>query len=281
MRIAVVIPTYNRAHVLGRAVDSVLDQSFPAEQCVVVDDGSSDHTEALVRGSYPGVTYLKQEHGGVSAARNAGVAAARTDWVAFLDSDDAWMPDKLERQRWALEGTRYVICHADEIWIRRGRRVNPMRKHRKRGGWIYRHCLPLCAISPSASMVRKDVFMAIGGFDENLPACEDYDLWLRLCARYPVAYIDRPLVTRYGGHDDQLSTRYWGMDRFRISALEKMLASEALSDIDREMTLRMLTTKLIILLDGARKRGNQEVLDTYAGRLTRCRGLLSRAGVAV
>lgn len=269
MRVAVVIPTYNRAPVLSRALDSVFNQSLTPDQCVVVDDGSTDGTEALIRRSYPGVTYLKQPHRGVSAARNLGIRRAEGEWVAFLDSDDCWMPDKLEKQLQALQDTAYVICHTDEIWIRRGRRVNPMRKHRKRGGWIYPCCLPLCAISPSASMVRKDVLEAAGGFDESLPACEDYDLWLRLCARYPVLFIEEPLVTRYGGHEDQLSARHWGMDRFRVTALEKMLDASELSGADRRRTLETLVARLHILVDGARKRGNTTVLEAYQRRLSR------------
>lgn len=267
LSIAVVIPTRDRAPVLVRAVASVLDQTSPADECIVVDDGSSDDSEAQVRRAYPGVAYLKQARRGVSAARNLGVASARADWVAFLDSDDVWHPEKLERQRRALAGSGHVICHSDEIWIRHGRRVNPMAKHRKRGGWIYRHCLPRCAISPSASMVRRDVLDSAGGFDEALPACEDYDLWLRLCARYPVLYLDEPLVTRYGGHADQLSARHWGMDRFRVAALEKMVAAGELDAAQRRLTLETLAARLQILVNGARKRGNEAMLRRYRPRL--------------
>lgn len=273
-RIAVVIPTRDRAAVLPRALDSVLGQTAPPAQCLVVDDGSSDGTEALIRRCYPGVTYLKQPPRGVSAARNLGVRHAEAEWVAFLDSDDCWMPGKLEKQVRALHGTNYVICHTGEIWIRRGRRVNPMRKHRKRGGWIYRHCLPLCVISPSTSMVRREVLESAGGFDEALPACEDYDLWLRLCARHPVLFLDEALVTRYGGHQDQLSARHWGMDRFRVAALEKMIESPALSAADRRETLETLVTRLKILVSGARKRGNDALVSTYQPRLSRYRGRL-------
>ncbi|MBS1269838.1 MAG: UDP-Glc:alpha-D-GlcNAc-diphosphoundecaprenol beta-1,3-glucosyltransferase WfgD [Gammaproteobacteria bacterium] len=278
MRVAVVVPAHNRYPVLGRALDSVFHQSSPVDQCIVVDDGSTDETEVLVRRSYPKVTYLKQQHQGVSAARNLGIERARADWVAFLDSDDYWLPCKLESQRQALAGTDYAICHTDENWIRRGRRVHPMRKHQKRGGWIYQYCLPLCAISPSTSMVRRDVLVAAGGFDETLPVCEDYDLWLRLCARYPVLYINRPLVTRYGGHNDQLSAQYWGMDRFRIAALEKMLDVPELSPKDRHGTLETLVAKLNILVGGARKRGNDFVIDTYQDRLMRYEELLFQEG---
>lgn len=279
-RISVVVPSRNRAPLLPRALDSVLAQSEPPEECLVVDDGSDDDTEALIRGSYPNVTYFKQPHSGVSAARNAGIARARGDWVAFLDSDDCWMPDKLLHQRRAVAGSDHVICHTDEIWIRRGRRVNPMHKHRKRGGWIYSHCLPRCAISPSTAMVRRDVLLEAGGFDETLPACEDYDLWLRLCARYPVRYLEQPLATRYGGHDDQLSASYWGMDRFRVAALEKMLDDAVLSELARRETLATLVAKLTVLVNGARKRGNEEMLDTYQPRLERYRARLAEQAAA-
>jgi len=277
-RIAVVVPTHNRAAVLGRALDSVLGQTVPPAQCLVVDDGSTDGTEALVRRSYPAVSYLKQAHRGVSAARNLGVRHAEADWVAFLDSDDCWMPEKLARQGAALRDAEYVICHTDETWIRRGRRVNPKRKHRKRGGWIYRHCLPRCAISPSTAMVRRDVLEAAGGFDESLPACEDYDMWLRLCARHAVVFIDEALATRYAGHADQLSARHWGMDRFRVAALEKMLGAPELSAADRRRTLETLVAKLEILVHGARKRGNTAVADSYQPRLIRYRARLGGEG---
>ncbi len=279
-RIAVVVPTHDRAAMLGRALDSVFGQTEPPAQCLVVDDGSSDGTGTLVRQSYPDAIYLRQRHQGVSAARNLGVRHTDADWVAFLDSDDCWLPGKLEKQRRALEGSEYVICHTDEIWIRRGRRVNPMRKHRKRGGWIYRHCLPLCVISPSTSMVRRDVLEDAGGFDESLPACEDYDLWLRLCARYPVLYLEEALVTRYGGHDDQLSSRHWGMDRFRVAALEKMVGAPELPAADRRRTLDTLLTKLDILVAGARKRGNDTVVNAYQPLLSHYRSLERRGGVA-
>ena len=112
-----------------------------------------------------------------------------------------------------------------------------MHKHAKAGGWIYTHCLPLCAISPSAVLIHRSIFDCVGLFNEQLPACEDYDLWLRICARFPVHFIPEPLIIKYGGHDDQLSRRYWGMDRFRIQALEDILASGVLTEEHRQATL--------------------------------------------
>jgi len=258
MHISIIIPSWNRAHCLGRALDSVLAQTRLPDEVIVVDDGSDDATRALVTQRYSGaVRYLHQRNRGVSSARNTGIQAAMGDWIALLDSDDEWLPGKLQQQERDLQRNPWArFCHSDEIWVRNGRRVNPGRKHTKHGGRIYRHCLPLCVISPSAALIHREVFTRTGLFDESLPACEDYDLWLRICAVSPVLYIDAPLIVKYGGHPDQLSRRYWGMDRFRIRALEKMLDSGILTAEDRTATLAMLLEKLTIVARGADKHGN-------------------------
>jgi glycosyltransferase involved in cell wall biosynthesis len=259
MKISVVIPTYNRAHTLTRALDSVLIQTLPAAEVIVVDDGSADGTGELIQRHYPGVRYLKRPNGGVSRARNLGIAAALGDWIAFLDSDDVWLPTKLESQRAALRaypGTR--LCHTEEIWIRHGRRVNQMDKHAKSGGYIFRACLPRCVISPSAAILHRSLIEEVGNFDEVLPACEDYDLWLRVCAREPVAFVQTPQIEKYGGHSDQLSHKHWGMDRFRIHALEKIIGTDDLDAEDRAAACKVLIRKAGILAAGARKRGNRE-----------------------
>ncbi|MFQ5478868.1 MAG: glycosyltransferase family 2 protein [Candidatus Binatia bacterium] len=254
--VSVIVPTFNRAPLLGRALDSLLAQSRPCEEIVVVDDGSSDQTAELMRESYPGLGYLRQENRGVSAARNLGIHESSGEWLAFLDSDDQWLPDKLKKQLRALQTEPDLrVCHSDEIWIRNGRRVNPMKKHAKYGGWIFARCLPLCCVSPSSVLIHRSVFDEVGLFDESLPACEDYEFWLRVSARYPLLYVDEKLIVKYGGHPDQLSHKYWGMDRFRIQALEKILASGTLSEQDREAASAMLKEKLRIYRQGARKRG--------------------------
>ncbi len=265
--VGVVIPTFNRAHSLGRALDSVLAQTLPLRQIIVVDDGSTDSTADLVAG-YPGVSYLRQENRGVSAARNLGIRHCDCDWVALLDSDDEWLPEKLQIQFEALaHEPKHRLIHCDEIWIRNGRRVNPANRHRKRGGWIFEHCLPLCVISPSAVVMEKSLLEESGGFNEQLPACEDYDLWLRVCSRYPVLYVDRPLLRKYGGHADQLSRKHWGMDRFRVQALRDLLAEGTLTESDRQAALASLRDKCRILVAGARKRGNSEVKARYEALL--------------
>jgi glycosyltransferase involved in cell wall biosynthesis len=262
--VSVIIPTHNRAGLLPRAVRSVLDQSHPAEEIIVVDDGSTDHTERVLRTEFPNIDYVRQENRGVAAARNRGIREARGEWLAFLDSDDEWLPRKLERQLDALrKEPDFLLCHTNEIWIRRGKRVNPMKKHAKSGGHIFEECLPLCVVSPSSVIAHRSLFERVGLFDESLPACEDYDLWLRVCSRFPVLYLEEPLIMKYGGHADQLSRRHWGMDRFRIRSLEKVLASGTLSPTHRHAALHSLLDKIEVYLSGARKRGKLDDVAAY------------------
>lgn len=273
--ISAIITTHNRAGLLPRAVDSVRRQSLPPVEIIVVDDGSSDGTREWLRQQQDITTISFDEPGGISAARNAAISAARGEWLAFLDDDDQWLPKKLELQVEAVRSNPgYRLCHGDEIWIRNGRRVNPMHKHRKQGGWIYPDCLPLCVISPSAVMIRKDLFVDVGVFDVSLPACEDYDLWLRICAHEPVLYIDEALITKYGGHPDQLSRKHWGMDRFRIQSLENIIADGRLTEANRQHTVEMLVTKLRIYTRGAQKRGKHDEAQQYGQRLAEYESLL-------
>ena len=268
--VSVIIPTYNRIRTLPRALDSVIAQTRPVDEIIVVDDGSSDSTDELVHEHYPEVTLLRQPNMGVSAARNLGIEQATSDWIALLDSDDRWLPTRLESQLKLIElHPGHRLCHTEEIWIRNGKRVNQMHKHRKSGGHIYSQCLPLCVISPSSVLLHRTLLDEVGLFDESLPACEDYDLWLRICAREPVLFVETPQIEKHGGHDDQLSRKHWGMDRFRILALEKMLATGLLTPAQRAETVEMLLHKAAILEQGARKRGKLERADHYRRLINR------------
>jgi len=252
---SVIIPSYNRARLLARALDSILMQSYPAREIIVIDDGSSDSTARLIRENYPEVRYHYQRHAGVSAARNCGIRLTSSRWIALLDSDDSWTPGKLAAQAKAIRtnpSTRLV--HTNEIWIRDGARLPQKRHHRKYGGQIFEHCLATCVISPSAASIRRDVFDDVGLFDESLKACEDYDLWLRICAREPVSLVDEALVVKFGGHPDQLSRRTPALDHYRITALRKLIASRALTDTYRMMALATLREKIQIYIIGAKKR---------------------------
>ena len=262
--VSVIIPTYNRVNWLGGAIDSVLEQTCRNFEILIVDDGSTDETSTLVARYGERVNYYYQANRGVSAARNFGIQHARADLVAFLDSDDRWLKNKLQTQVDLMVSDYNVkICYADEIWIRRGVRVNPKKVHQKYSGWIYQKCLPLCIISPSSVMMKREVFDEVGLFDENLPVCEDYDLWLRMSCRCPIHFIDEPLVIKNGGHEDQLSQKLWGMDRFRVRALVKILEEKLLSSEDRRATVEMLHKKCTILAQGCYKRGKTEEGDHY------------------
>jgi glycosyltransferase involved in cell wall biosynthesis len=256
--VSVIIPTYNRAAWVTAAAASVLTQKFGDYELIVVDDGSTDATlEALasLRGQ---VKVLRRgERRGVSAARNLGAGAARGEWLAFLDSDDLWLPDKLARQMDYLRAhPDLLICQTEEIWMRNGVRVNPPATHRKVGGDIFFRSLERCSVSPSAVMVHRGLFEDMQGFDESLPAAEDYDLWLRIAWRYPVGLTPEPLVLKRGGHPDQLS-RQWGLDRFRIQALMKLIREPGLSPPYREAARRTLAEKCRIYAQGCEKRGKR------------------------
>jgi glycosyltransferase involved in cell wall biosynthesis len=260
--VTVIIPTYNRAWVLKRAIESVLAQDFHDFEIVVVNDGSTDNTTEVLE-SYQQICVIKQAHKGVSAARNAGIARASGRLITFLDSDDVWLPGKLSAQvAFFNNNPDVMICQTEEIWIKNGNHVNPKKRHKKSSGMIFEYCLELCIVSPSAVMMRRCLFDKIGAFDETLPICEDYDLWLRTACRFPVYLIETPLVIKYGGHPDQLSRR-WGADRFRIQALKKILESDLLSPSQYCTTVETLKNKCSIYASGCLKRGRNKEANHY------------------
>ncbi len=262
--ISIIIPTYNRAAWLREAIDSVLSQSARMFELIIVDDGSTDQTREFITEYGDQVHYLYQTNQGVSSARNLGIHSSHGKYIALLDSDDLWLPDKLARQIAIMEQQPDVqVCHTEEIWIRRGVRVNPKKKHQKYGGYIFPYCLPLCVISPSSVMMRRSLFDEVGYFDETLPACEDYDLWLRITKTYPVYFIETPLIMKRGGHNDQLSQKYWGIDRFRIQALEKLLRSGELTPEQYQQTLQELQRKCEIMAAGCAKRQKMQESEYY------------------
>ena len=256
--VSVVIPTYNRCNWLSRAIESVLHQTYSPFELIVVDDGSTDGTPELLEAYGDGIRVIRKENTGVSGARNAGIRAAKGELIALLDSDDRWLPEKLEHQVAFFKASpRAMICQTEEIWIRNGIRVNPKRRHRKFSGMIFERTLPLCLVSPSAVMMRAALFREVGLFDEDLPACEDYDLWLRITWKYPVHLIPIPLIVKHGGHIDQLSAMP-ELDKYRIQSIVKILRKNYLSPGQRKAALAVLAAKCRVYAGGCRKRGRTE-----------------------
>ena len=271
-KVSVIVPTYNRADRLEETLRSIISQTYKDFELIVVDDGSTDNTSKVMQ-SFPGAQYLAMEkNSGVSKARNLGLACAKGQFICFLDSDDLWDEKKLQIQvNWMENNTDSQVCYTDEIWIRNGVRVNPMNRHRKYTGDIFRHCLALCIVSPSSVMLRAELFDEIGNFDESLPVCEDYDLWLRIAAKYEFHFIEAPLIIKQGGHADQLSRKYWGMDRFRVAALKKLLDQNSLDNERLQLTRSALVKKCSVLIQGFAKRGKKkdeffyrELVDKYS-----------------
>lgn len=261
--VSVIIPTYNRGWTLTEAIDSVLGQDFQNYELIVVDDGSTDDTREILDTYGGNIIVLRQTNKGVSAARNRGIAQAGGQLLAFLDSDDIWLPGKLSHQVDFFKlHPDALINQTEEIWIRNDVRVNPKDRHRKPSGMIFQRSLELCLVSPSAVMIKKTLFDAVGGFDESLPACEDYDLWLRIGCRFQVHLIDMPLIIKRGGHEDQLS-KAPGLDRFRIQSLKKIIESGQLTESQYRAAVCKLQEKCAIYAGGCRKRGRVAEAASY------------------
>ncbi|MFP4580128.1 MAG: glycosyltransferase family 2 protein [Candidatus Sumerlaeia bacterium] len=264
--VSVIIPVYNRPWCIRRAAESVVAQDYRPIQLIIVDDGSTDDTGEFIAGFEAKnrdregleVLCLRQENRGVSAARNLGLRHARGEYVALLDSDDTWQPEKTSRQLRALIDEKLIINQTGEAWIRRGKRVNPPKRLLKKSGDIYAQSLDHCAISPSAVLFRKELIREVGDFDEAYPACEDYEMWLRVTARYPVGLVPDLLMTKYGGHEDQLSATIPTLDKYRIHAIVKTLESGILTEEKRRLTLAELQRKSEIYIQGCLKRDREQ-----------------------
>jgi glycosyltransferase involved in cell wall biosynthesis len=272
LRISVIVPVYNREHTIRRAIDSIISQSYKPEEIIVVDDGSTDRTKEVIKDYSDALRCIfLPRNSGPSRARNVGINSARSEWIAFLDSDDEWKRDKLKNQvEYLRRYPFYQILQSEEVWIRNGVRVNPCKHHKKPVGWIWEKSLQRCLVSPSAVLVKKDLLKQYGGFDESLPVCEDYDLWLRISRHYPVGLEPSLSVVKYGGHEDQLSKRYQAMDRFRVMSLWRILKNEPRKDF-RQKLIPVLEEKLKILIRGYEKRNKlndarecREILESLA-----------------
>lgn len=254
--VTAVIPAHNRAEALMRAVRSVLDQRGVPVTCVVVDDGSTidlSGVRALLEQTAGEHVFVCQSQQGVAAARNRGVCVATTPWIAFLDSDDYWEPDKLAIQLdYHRHHPEYLVSQTAESWWRGGRPVPQPNIYRPGAGDLFGACLRRCCLSASSVMMARDFYLAQGGFDERYPVCEDYELWLRLAVAQEIGWIEKPLTVKHAGHPDQLSKAIPAMDRFRLHALLELWRNH---ETRRSLIAAEIHRKAALLAKGARKRG--------------------------
>ena len=266
--LSIIIPTFNRAERLKKAIQSVLRQSQPCNEIIVVDDGSCDATRKVVEEFENRNTPLKyyyQENKGPAAARNLGIEKSECDFIAFLDSDDHFHKKKIEKQYCELQkNSDYLISHTYEKWYRRGVHLNQKKIHIPRHGMIFDHCLQLCAVGMSTVMVRKELFDKVGLFDESFRCCEDYDFWLRVSYRYPFLLVPEKLTIKEGGREDQVSCQYRvGMDKLRVYAIEKLLKDKVLDEPQTVLAIEELIKKAQIYGSGCKKHGNIQEADFF------------------
>ena len=262
-RFSVIIPTYNRVEFLNEAIQSVLNQSFQDFELIIVDDASTDATQKLLNTfkENPKIKiYINSVNKGVSFSRNKGIQKSMGEIITFLDSDDIWLKRKLEKQNEYFTNNEVIkVCHTNEKWLKNNKHMNQKKIHRKQGGFFYERALERCLVSPSSIAIYKDVFDKISYFDETLPVCEDYDLWLKLNNSLQFGYLEEILIIKRAGHDNQLSMTYPTMDKYRVISLINILKQEFLTFENKELTLINIKSKLKILENGAIKHKNSEL----------------------
>jgi glycosyltransferase involved in cell wall biosynthesis len=241
---------------------SVYAQTILPDEVIVVDDGSSDATKDILH-DFPEIIYIYQKNQGVSSARNRGIEKASYEWIAFLDSDDVWHKEKLEKQKkFHLQNLTCKVSYTDEIWIRNAQEVKIPKKFHKIGKNTFLENSEYCNIAPSSVMIHKSIFDEIGLFDVSFEVCEDYDLWLRIASKHHIELLNEKLLYKYAGEDEQLSFRHWGMDRWRVKALEKYSGDTYIQEVRN-----ILLKKYTLLLKGALKYDKIAFINKYEQKI--------------
>ncbi|MDZ4814889.1 MAG: glycosyltransferase family A protein [Verrucomicrobiota bacterium] len=219
--ISVIIPTYNYGALLPAAIESVRLQTEPAGEVIVVDDGSTDGTERLVRDQFPDVRYIRQENAGVAVARNRGVQEASGKFVAFLDPDDLWFPWKLQFQKEFLNRERAVFAASDAVYFSGEAPIPTQPQSGVKVDWFSFQDLYLKnRITTSTVVCSREEFLSLGGFDSRYKGTEDYDLWLRWAKRGPLP-VQHTETTAYRVHEGSLSHRLESMEEQVLRILEE------------------------------------------------------------
>lgn len=269
--VSVIIPVYNRPVLLEQALFSVQEQTFSDYEVIVADDGSD---APLLAGNIAleiPFRHLKLPHcGRPGAVRNAAVQEARGRYIAFLDSDDSWQPEKLALQLDAIKASDCRWSHTRETWLRGDTIVSQRKQRHKREGDIFEDALVKCIVGPSTLLMERSLFIETDGFDSDLEVAEDYEYWLRVLDNNPIQYVDRELTIKQAGDWDQLSAKYGQIEIFRLLGLVNLLINRSLSDSRMELASESFVKKLAIFINGAKKRNRMEIaapLDSILSKL--------------
>lgn len=278
--VTVIIPTFNREKFISRAIESVIAQTYKNIQIIVVDDASTDRTKPTLN-SYLSSKILVLDTRdnlsnhekyssnmplprGVSFARNLGISKAQGEYIAFLDSDDVWHSDKLEKQVSALQNSNYQWVHCNELWIRNDKPVRQLKHHQKSGGDQFERSLEICCIGASCVVIKRSLFETEGVFNTDLKVCEDYDLWLRFLIKYPIEFVSEDLVTKYAGHPGQLSVQEVAIDEYRVKSLVLLFENQGLSNQQKSLVAQHIVKKSSLLEKGFRKHLNFQLAEKYS-----------------
>ncbi len=265
--VSAVVPVADRPQLLADALRSICSGSMKPRELIVVLNAKTPGRAAdrqaaetvFSENSAAGIELhlIECEDTGPGPARNAGVAAARQDWLAFLDSDDLWAPDKLRRQWRYLRQRPYLqAAHTAERWIKDGRELNQPAHLRPHTGRFLTASFSHCLISCSSFILRRELFAALNGFDPAFRVCEDFELWLRLLVRHPVGLLREALTIKRAGDWPQESRRFHSLDALRIRAILKLVrnAKSQLKPQELAAARAACESKLAILKQGARRR---------------------------
>lgn len=239
-KVSVIIPTYNRASLIPRALDSVLSQTFKDYEIVVIDDGSVDNTQEVIKPYWDRIKYVRQKNGGISAARNRGIQESTGKYIAFLDSDDYWAPEKLEIQAGILDQNPKIgIVYVRMPIVNEHGQILGMKPNGV-SGKNFQELLRVWGDLPTSSvMTRRECFDRLGMFDENLPPMEDIDMWIRIAHDYELHEIEGKTLAYYWRHDHQITQDLIKVYSGLVKVHDKILRT--FKDIPREL----ITQKLV------------------------------------
>lgn len=249
-----------------KAIESVKTQTYTPFEIIIIDDGSTDGTSTLFPIS--GVFYFKVEHCGFPGkVRNIGVEKSTGDYIAFLDSDDIWHKEKLEKQTVFINSKpKCQLLHTKEKWIMNSKVISQKKRKHNRSGNVFLDSLQGCILGPSTVLMKRALYEQFGGFNETIEVGEDYDLWLRITDREEIDYIDDELITKNAGHGDQLSFKYGFIEPFKIDVLENLIQTHSFREENFKQVVRALLLKYDIVINGCLKRSNEKEALLYQNR---------------